>query len=66
MHKSSRKLSQAKSIIHFDCLGTEEARKFEAFIYPKEKEARWAYLFISPFIIGFLVFMLGPMLFSYW
>ena len=30
----------------------------------KKKEARWAYLFISPFIIGFLVFMLGPMLFS--
>ncbi|WP_230857874.1 carbohydrate ABC transporter permease, partial [Enterococcus faecium] len=29
-----------------------------------KKEARWAYLFISPFIIGFLVFMLGPMLFS--
>lgn len=36
----------------------------EAFINPKEKEARWAYLFISPFIIGFVVFMLGPMLFS--
>ncbi len=30
----------------------------------KKKEARWAYLFISPFIIGFLIFMLGPMLFS--
>lgn len=30
----------------------------------KKKEARWAYFFISPFIIGFLVFMLGPMLFS--
>ncbi|MEQ7188918.1 carbohydrate ABC transporter permease [Enterococcus hirae] len=30
----------------------------------KKKEARWAYLFISPFIIGFVVFMLGPMLFS--
>ncbi len=29
----------------------------------KKKEARWAYLFISPFIIGFVVFMLGPMLF---
>lgn len=30
----------------------------------KKKEERWAYLFISPFIIGFVVFMLGPMLFS--
>lgn len=30
----------------------------------KKKEARWAYLFISPFIIGFVVFMLGPMAFS--
>lgn len=30
----------------------------------KKKEVRWAYLFISPFIIGFVVFMLGPMLFS--
>ncbi|MBO1100775.1 sugar ABC transporter permease [Enterococcus hirae] len=30
----------------------------------KKKEARWSYLFISPFIIGFVVFMLGPMLFS--
>ena len=30
----------------------------------KKKEERWAYLFISPFIIGFLIFMLGPMLFS--
>jgi multiple sugar transport system permease protein len=30
----------------------------------KKKEARWGYLFISPFLIGFIIFMLGPMLFS--
>lgn len=28
-------------------------------------EARWGYLFVAPFIIGFVVFMLGPMLFSF-
>ncbi|MDT2813716.1 sugar ABC transporter permease [Vagococcus carniphilus] len=30
----------------------------------KKKEAVWGYLFISPFIIGFVFFLLGPMLFS--
>lgn len=30
----------------------------------KKKEALWGYLFISPFIIGFIFFLLGPMLFS--
>ncbi|EPI00989.1 ABC transporter, permease protein [Enterococcus faecalis 13-SD-W-01] len=30
----------------------------------KKKEAMWGYVFISPFIIGFVIFMLGPMLFS--
>ncbi|HLK16526.1 MAG TPA: extracellular solute-binding protein, partial [Fimbriimonadaceae bacterium] len=30
----------------------------------ERNEARWAYLFISPWIIGFLVFTLGPMLAS--
>lgn len=28
-------------------------------------EAIWGYLFVSPFIIGFILFMLGPMLFSF-
>jgi multiple sugar transport system permease protein len=28
------------------------------------KEARWAYFFISPWIIGFIIFTLGPMLAS--
>ncbi|MBO0488148.1 carbohydrate ABC transporter permease [Vagococcus fluvialis] len=31
----------------------------------KKKEALWGYLFISPFIIGFIFFLLGPMLFSF-
>jgi multiple sugar transport system permease protein len=30
----------------------------------KRKEALWGLLFVSPFIIGFVVFLLGPMLFS--
>lgn len=30
-----------------------------------KKEALWGLLFVSPFIIGFLVFMLGPMIFSF-
>lgn len=28
-------------------------------------DARWGYLFVAPFILGFLIFMLGPMLFSF-
>nr|WP_122647134.1 sugar ABC transporter permease [Enterococcus mediterraneensis] len=31
----------------------------------KRREIFWGYLFIAPFIIGFVVFMLGPMLFSF-
>lgn len=31
----------------------------------QKREARWGYLFVAPFIIGFVVFMLGPMLFSF-
>lgn len=30
-----------------------------------KKEALWGLLFVSPFIIGFFVFMLGPMIFSF-
>lgn len=30
----------------------------------RRREARWFYLFVSPWIIGFLVFMLGPMIAS--
>lgn len=29
------------------------------------EEARWAYLFVAPWVIGFLVFTLGPMLASF-
>lgn len=32
----------------------------------KKKEALWGWLFVSPFVIGFVVFMLGPMLFSFY
>lgn len=32
----------------------------------KKKDAMWGLLFVSPFIIGFAVFMLGPMLFSFY
>ncbi len=32
----------------------------------KKKDALWGLFFISPFIIGFVVFMLGPMLFSFY
>ena len=52
MHKSSRKLSQAKSIIHFDCLGTEEARKFEAFIYPKKKKKQDGPIYLSRLLLS--------------
>lgn len=31
----------------------------------KQREALWGLLFVSPFIIGFVVFLLGPMLFSF-
>ncbi|MER2173720.1 MAG: sugar ABC transporter permease [Carnobacterium sp.] len=31
----------------------------------QKKEALWGLLFVSPFIIGFAIFMLGPMLFSF-
>jgi len=30
----------------------------------KKKEMLWGYFFIAPFLLGFIVFMLGPMLFS--
>lgn len=30
----------------------------------RKKEIFWGYVFVLPFIIGFLVFMLGPMIFS--
>jgi len=32
----------------------------------RKKDAMWGLLFVSPFIIGFVVFMLGPMLFSFY
>ncbi len=32
----------------------------------KKKEALWGWLFVSPFVIGFVMFMLGPMLFSFY
>lgn len=32
----------------------------------QKKEALWGLFFVSPFIIGFAVFMLGPMLFSFY
>lgn len=32
----------------------------------KKQEALWGLLFVSPFIIGFVIFMLGPMLFSFY
>lgn len=32
----------------------------------KKKEALWGLFFVAPFIIGFVVFMLGPMLFSFY
>lgn len=32
----------------------------------QKHEALWGLLFVSPFIIGFIVFMLGPMLFSFY
>ena len=31
----------------------------------KRQDALWGYLFVAPFLIGFMVFMLGPMLFSF-
>ncbi|MCL7456866.1 hypothetical protein M8I35_06695 [Micromonospora sp. MSM11] len=30
------------------------------------REARWAYLFLAPWIVGFLVFNAGPMIASAW
>lgn len=32
----------------------------------KRHEARWGWLFISPWVIGFLVFTAGPMVTSFW
>ncbi len=32
----------------------------------KKKDALWGLFFVSPFIIGFVIFMLGPMLFSFY
>lgn len=32
----------------------------------QKSEALWGLLFVSPFIIGFIIFMLGPMLFSFY
>lgn len=31
----------------------------------QKREARWGYLFVAPFVIGFAIFMLGPMVFSF-
>lgn len=32
----------------------------------KKKDALWGLFFVSPFIIGFIIFLLGPMLFSFY
>lgn len=32
----------------------------------RQREVLWAFIFLSPWIIGFLVFMIGPMLWSLW
>lgn len=32
----------------------------------KQRESVWAFIFMSPWIIGFLVFMAGPMIWSLW
>lgn len=32
----------------------------------KQREWLWAFIFLSPWIIGFLVFMIGPMIWSLW
>ncbi len=41
-------------------------RKKKEWSKKRKKDAMWGLFFVSPFIIGFLVFMLGPMLFSFY
>ena len=41
-------------------------RKKKQWSKKRKKDAMWGLFFVSPFIIGFLVFMLGPMLFSFY
>lgn len=42
---------------------TEQKRKWTR---KRKSEALWGLFFVSPFIIGFVIFMLGPMLFSFY
>ncbi|MGI5211715.1 carbohydrate ABC transporter permease [Plantactinospora sp. CA-290183] len=44
----------------------EPARRRRRMSPGARREARWAYVFIAPWIVGFLVFQAGPMLASLW
>ncbi|SFH52792.1 carbohydrate ABC transporter permease [Pisciglobus halotolerans] len=44
---------------------TSKQNKKKRWTKKQKKDAWWGLLFVSPFIIGFLIFMLGPMLFSF-
>lgn len=44
---------------------TTKQKKKKKLSKKQKNEALWGLLFVSPFIIGFAIFMLGPMLFSF-
>lgn len=44
---------------------TKNQKKKKSWSKKQKNEALWGLLFVSPFIIGFAIFMLGPMLFSF-
>lgn len=46
-------------------LGPPQNRRKRKNITLEEKKARWGYLFISPWIVGFLIFFLAPMIASF-
>lgn len=47
-------------------MAVKVSKKKKTWSKKQKNEALWGLLFVSPFIIGFVIFMLGPMLFSFY
>lgn len=47
-------------------MAVKVSKKKKTWSKKQKNDALWGLLFVSPFIIGFIVFMLGPMLFSFY
>jgi multiple sugar transport system permease protein len=45
---------------------TSQPKKKTKWSKKKKKDTLWGIFFVSPFVIGFIIFLLGPMLFSFY